>query len=807
MKKEKVLAAQKPRKGRWHQKNTDITRPISIETVENKFPELFKLYPNLKPQAVYDFADTIEHLSQNGFELPPLLDAFLKIYKKPEDLRVRYKSEIATEAIRDEKKTYVDPNPAFTIEKEREADSHVNITIEVKKEDMIEVKHVFTGTAANDRGDFDWKPDKETLYEHTEDFYRWINAINTGFQNIIEYKPFNLYVQESQGWLHERKDMNSFRTREELKGYIREERRRCVRNSLYYLDKYHYFKDAESRTGFTKYTARKGQQVLCFLVDCGYSMFIGKARQVYFTTTLFGIGLKNIMMRKSFYLKIISADDKKAKRTFEDKFKSPYYQVSQMLRPAKRYTDQQGQMGFHMDKKTMEGGGSIATVETATEDAVNSGEPAMIYIDEMGLIDIIVLMIENAKSTLWKPNEHGKMVRKNQLLAFGTSDTVNTPGFKTLMNAARDNWDARNFRYGFVPVMFNCFARDGVDQEFYDQQKLDAYSVTGPESEKVRVKFHQDYPVVWDDMFLDSAQTIIPLNRILVNINRSEQTQKGIMRGYFDPIINESVKVNGRPKIIGSTWIPATSVNDPLGIWELYEQPAHILDRKQRWRYRYYQGTDPIMSATGQSDFASVIWDAVADAPVGLLSFRPVDHRFAFHQAALGGLYFDVEKELAESNIGQNYIDFLIDLGLNQRLEFNSALPRHYQTEGNPYGIRKTTQTQRYMVGDLILLLDNNEDKINYVRFWSQLRRYVLKEGRQTNYDVYAPSNKNFDRDDVIDAVLYAKIQANNFSNHAPRDLNEVRNTPSKRAKLYMTADWRLQRVPARKERTELFRG
>ena len=68
---------------------------------------------------------------------------------------------------------------------------------------------------------------------------------------------------------------------------------------------------------------------------------------------------------------------------------------------------------------------------------------------------------------------------------------------------------------------------------------------------------------------------------------------------------------------------------------------GEMLRIKKGWRYRYFQGTDPIFSESGHSKMASAIWDSHHQTISAHVNFRVEDYRYCYLQTLLLGLYYD----------------------------------------------------------------------------------------------------------------------------------------------------------------------
>jgi len=177
----------------------------------------------------------------------------------------------------------------------------------------------------------DWMP--ESILDHKPEFVEWIDSINSGFSNMKAYKPFMLYCQQSSDWLAENGSIESFRYREERASYAYKEFDRCADNSLYGLDKYLILKEGDMSSGSREYISKPVHKVMCFMIDAGYSIMMGKPRQIAATSTLGGIALLKMIFIKNLFQKFITEDDKTGVEIFNDKIKFPFGELPVWMKP------------------------------------------------------------------------------------------------------------------------------------------------------------------------------------------------------------------------------------------------------------------------------------------------------------------------------------------------------------------------------------------------------------------------------------------------------------------------------------------
>jgi hypothetical protein len=194
------------------------------------------------------------------------------------------------------------------------------------------------------------------------------------------------------------------------------------------------------------------------------------------------------------------------------------------------------------------------------------------------------------------------------------------------------------------------------------------------------------------------------------------------------------------------------------------------------WKYRYYQGIDPINSETGHSKMSGAIWDAHENTISSVVFWRIRDYKECYLQCILQGIYYDRETkmgvpELIESNIGANYQDVEEMLGFGRRQVPNKALPPWLQTPSSSWwGIGNRANTAGKITNQIIEMIESYASNIFIPWLFLQLKTFVEKDlksttGRQTRYQA---SDMRFDYDDAIFSSVFAYINAKAHSKYEP---------------------------------------
>lgn len=628
----------------------------------------------------------------------------------------------------------------------------------------------------------DWFPKSKT--EHTDEFHRFINSINyDGFRNKTRYMPYLLYCQQAEQWLKEDKDMGNFETYDEKVEYAKEEFKRCQENSFYFLDKYVLIKEADIIDAENmSYTCKPVHKVIAFLFDCGYSMMIGKPRQIAATTTFGALGLKRIIYTRNFFLKFIAQDKDKGEEIFEDKIKYPFSQLPEWMKPE---VSNDRENLFRLSKKekkgTKKGVNSKLQVVAPSVPAVNGGAPPLVFIDEAGYISFLGKMIKEARPTMFRQNPKTKKLEvARQIVIWGTGGQMDKGGksYEKEFFDALKKWGQKDYGYGIIPIFFDWTTRPGITDEFYAKEKR-AYTVEGPDAEEKDIQFRQAYPSIIEDMFLTSSKTIVPSSYINKNLDRIRKMDPTLKpkKGYFEPIYDTTKPSNENDdapfKIIGATFIPTEDIDKRASV-EIF------MDPDKKWKDRYYKGTDPISSDNGYSNMASVVYDAKYNTLAAIMNYRDSDHKNTFLQSMLLNLYYSRDgktiPEVVESNIGTAYTDYCEYKGYERMFVYRSELPFSFQGGGELLGIDTKGKRKKLMVDKLYELITNYGHRFHHEVFFDQLLTFICTFTDKGN-ETWGTQDRRYFHDDVLDAAVFSYICRITFEEKKPKSLESEQGT------------------------------
>lgn len=654
----------------------------------------------------------------------------------------------------------------------------------------------------------DWMPRDRLLHE--KDFVEWIDSMNFfGFQNRKEYKKLNLYIQQANDWFAENDYESNYFYQEDKEVFHDREIERCVENTLYFINKYGMLKEGDASAGLRRYSAKPAHEVMAYLVDCGYSFMMGKPRQIAATSTIGLIAVKKLILNKNFFIKFVTQDKETGVEIFEDKIKFPFGELPDFLRPeASNDRDNLLKLGRKEDKGVTGGVNSRLLVVAPSVSAINGGSPQLVLVDEIGYINILSRMLKESRPTMfWQNPDTGKLEMKRQLIAFGTGGEASASGgkaFEREFMSLVDAWKKRDFSSGIIPVFFDWTTRPGVTPGDYESEKKVYYGVEGPEGEAQRIQFHQHFPSKIQDMFLTMAKTLVGADYIENNLQRILKANHLVrtQRGYFEPVFDVTKPAEEHSDvpfaIIGATWVP-TEDFDKRATTIMFQEP------KRGWKNRYFQGTDPIASDTGQSNMSSAIWDKHFCTVSAVVDYRENNYQYVFLQCLLLGMYYETNpdrrsvKELLETNIGLAYREYKTNKGLFNSLVFNTELPDALQTgSGNIVGIDNRGARNKIIVGRMFEMMQAYGDRIYVEEFFLQLKTFVCTVNDKGN-ETWGPIDRRYYKDDILFSVVFAYICAQCFPYLTPAEnAGNIREMET-RYELVYDKNYNLSRIPVRR--------
>ena len=656
----------------------------------------------------------------------------------------------------------------------------------------------------------------ENVFEIPPDVYKMIMTINQGwqyFQKTDGWDRFNMYRQQAYGWMQDDFKYDPNAPMDIQLAFVKAERERCLENSLYLLNKYMWLKDPDDKIkGETKFKAWKSQEALLFFIDLGLSLMVGKLRQIGLTTVIGGLMGLRTMLSKNFYCKMCAQKGDKSEEIFDAKIKFPISKMEPFMKPTiANWATEKVRFGYTGGKGESASTESIFEVCAPAVDAINGGTPAVTLLDEIGYMKLFGSIMEQGRPTMFKYDPVKNVMKMTkQVIAWGTGGSISSSGsdMEVEWKAAKVALQLRNFRHGIIPLFLNYYCKPGHDDKFYLQEKEYYYAKKKePGKTDPRIAFHQSFPITEDDMFLQSANTVISIAQInlqIERINKKIAAEKLVeRRGYFEPIYNTE-KPRGESayvpyEIIGARFVPAdeSMINEdsPFACISIYDMP-------EPFRNRYYKGTDPIVTSSGHSRFSTTIKDKKhGKRTAAKMNYKSEDYRYEYLQSLLLNLYYSPEyggrklgiDELLEFNVGGEYYNFCRDLGYGGIFTGNKMLSSNLQTSTMDIGISKKGHNATAIVNRLEEMLIETASQIDSIDFWIQCKTFVKKE-TPTGFK-YEPENKKIHWDDEIDSETYAYIAIECFQHMPITALNSQSMNYKEKSKLkyYYDANYNLR--------------
>jgi len=221
----------------------------------------------------------------------------------------------------------------------------------------------------------------ESIVYHKKEFVKWIDSIILSFQDRVSYNKFNLYVQQAETWFAENISINDFGTYSERYDYAIQEFDRCKDNSLYAVLKYGYLQESSLEYGRRKYEAGDDythHKITCYLVDCGYSLIIGKPRQIGETSIIGLIAVMKMILTRNYFIKFITEDEKTGVEIFDDKIKFGFSELPEWFKPnVLNDRDRLFKIGEKAKKGGDKGVNSKIEIVPPSRTAINGGSPQL----------------------------------------------------------------------------------------------------------------------------------------------------------------------------------------------------------------------------------------------------------------------------------------------------------------------------------------------------------------------------------------------------------------------------------------------
>lgn len=643
----------------------------------------------------------------------------------------------------------------------------------------------------------DWMPEEPDVIDDA--FWKFVNSTHRRLCDIAPYEPFYIYMLQEQRWAKDGTRYASIRDQYERDVFAANERNKITANTLYFANKYAKIKEPDE----PYYVANLAHALLLFLFDTERLVYLGKPRQMAFTTTMGICACKELICHQSSTQVIIAHDKESGQTILEDKIKFVYGHLEDWMK-LEPLNDPDGAFRLSHDpdatKGTKKAKSSSITARTPAITAINSRSPKRIWIDEAPFIPIFDKMMREGRTTLFGMDmKVGRMRWKRSLWAGGTGGATDIGKgiFEREFKGLISKWQRKDFSEGIVPIFLDWTARPGITPAFYLSERA-AYAAgskdgqTHMSMQERMIQFRNHFPSSVDDMFNASKATLVPWSLIIKQIERIGRWQsKGthVQYGKFEPIYGNEPMPKGSKhpfKITGARWVPSSD-HDLMAPVVMWSHP----DKKYRWRY--YQGTDPIQHDSGRSKMSSAIMDALHNTIACIVNHRSDDPDESYEQVALMGMYYadNGERfcpELVESNLMAGYVSYKIgpwldaERSLVRKLELPDFLRVKDQSGTvNAIGVDNKAQRKAAIIGLLKEFLLENYGRIFIPDIWEQLRHFVATPTRGITGTLWGSEDTEKYNDDIVMATAFSYICRLSYGNREPmlvEELERIRNAP-----------------------------
>lgn len=642
-----------------------------------------------------------------------------------------------------------------------------------------------------------WRPPSGDHFD--QDFRDFISSTHQRFCDMKPYKAFFLYIMQARRW-----SADSVLAEDYPPGYERErfqvtELSRFRANSLYFCNKYGHVKESGMGDKGRKYDASLAHCMILFLLDCGRCFLALKGRQMAFTSTVALWMVCRMITRPNYAIKFVAQDKDKTEEIFEDKVKHSFSVLDDWMKPrVTNNRDQWFRVSFTSDSdKGSATNSSGIRVVAPKADAVNGGSPDFVGMDEQAYTPLFRKMLKEGRPALKVMDPQTKerrLTRQATAWTTGGEDDRGNGEFEDEYRSVLGHWQqacATGIHNDFFfPVFMDWTCIPGATLENYEKEKRAAAAGTAEgmadkSIEERMIIFRQQWPSSIEDGFLSNVPTLIPLPTILKRLDdiddlqiklRTQYNAPIYQKGRFVPVLGDRAMPDGMwysKNIIGTQWVPSSDSD--------YRAPISILTGghpKRNWKWRYYQGTDPVQHDSGHSLQSSFMWDAQWGMPVAVCNGRFDDPNLMHEQVALMGMYYAEEGQhftphLIENNMGTGYIDFVssafFERGRNSMVN-NNRLPDFLQGGGTDIGLRMTARTKYEVINRLKALAIDHGHKILFRSVWNQLQHFTQTHGGDV--PKWKSSDPEKFPDDQLIALPLSYICRLCFSNRTPVEID-----------------------------------
>ena len=654
----------------------------------------------------------------------------------------------------------------------------------------------------------DWSPGAPE--DLPKSFYRFIMSSWDRFDKIEAYEPFYVYCEYARRLNAEGVSAESFtRYSQEWLDYCVNEYVRSHDNHLYALDRYVSIKDDSQPGGRRKYKASAPQALLCYLKNLSLSYVLMKGRQAAITSTEMALANLRSRVIKSYSGIVVSGDlDGSGKKIFEDKFKSTGKHLPDWFQPKKMPHNSTLRVMYEFDGGDTKADAKMVTSEfsmfsSKDSQKVNGMTPTDFYCDEaQNVVSLEELVEERMPTQLAEVNGVLTIVRQSYIWGTGNINDRGKGALERLYKSVKKQMVNGDNTQGWVALFFDGFCRPYMNKQTYFNQwtrvmRGETDEVKGRSTDDKKAMFASHYPMRDDDCFMRVENTVVPYIWIRKNLDRIDTHYAvGPKRGRFAFSLDSK-----RPMPKGmhvSHYIDRLSIRfeeaDPS---DITAPISMYMDRVERMKDQYIQGTDPIQSETGQSLMASVIMASAAHTvvkddrtyrypgPVCILNGRTQNPKDIFLQTKLMGMYYANHHErscpeLVEYNQGHNYLEYVESpfIDCESSLMIQPELgPAFASTRPNgrvPYGLIMSDDTKTVMHMQMNEFHSALARNVWYREYFMQVKNLQQEERRDGKIIKWGTSDSRKYNDDLVMAMLlsYVAMKAK-YAGRVPKKLGE----------------------------------
>lgn len=670
----------------------------------------------------------------------------------------------------------------------------------------------------------DWKPVDvcDPDIETNERFLEFYLSHIPRFDRLIPYEEFFLYIEQARRWHEETKDVDVATMDEvEAREFAQREGRRIEDNKLYGLNRYIRIQEDGFPEG-RQYVAGTPQAMLAFFYDRGNDILLLKGRQAAITSTMMAIIVLDMFCKKDFRVVLLTDDKIKTGMGILD----AKVQATVQLLPVMftQELDEEGTL-WHKEGVTLSfeaadtkmdrrrNASHLTLMSSNDSQAVNSKTPTVTLYDEVQNIELF-RKIRKEVSPTQIAERNGKHIKIRQQIAWGTGSSndrgkgVFQEDWFSMYNALKDG----KATGGWLALFFDWTCRPRFSAQSYINERRKELAEHHGDEESGLAIFYSHYPSDPMDSFMARHNGVVPPQYVKRNRDMLRNMPDNLrpIIGMFKPIYEffgpeDKTPVRER-KLIGAEFIDIqTLVNRGVPMTQAIKLCVVQMFMRPDNNYigRYYQGTDPIQSATGRSQFSAAVWDrfgiessGCCDTPHAhlhptvacIINGRTQDPEDLFLQAACMSIFYRNHgqvacRELVERNQGQNYIAYKQLPWINHQasLVMDTELKDEYSGKGE-VGFWMDTASKATLLGDLERLYYTYGHNIKFTDFHSQFAEIEVVENDNKRKTFGTRDYEKFN-DDIVIAVTLAKICADSVGRGRPEKFGGV-NTPKEKVRM-----------------------